>query len=104
MKKILAVCQHGSCRSVAMARFVKEWVGIDGLAASYQYNRPETMRMLCEWADRIVVMMPEYASFVPAEFASKVRICDVGQDNYGSPFNPELLEKCRAFYNRGGFN
>lgn len=90
--KILTVCQGGNIRSVALACRLKSLHGHDALACSRESNSPETIKMLCTWADMVVVMEPEYADCIPMEFRGKLHICDVGPDRWGAAFRPELQD------------
>lgn len=85
------MCRAGSVRSVAMADALKGRHGQDALAAGAEANAPRTLAMLCSWADRIVVMQPEYAAALPATELHKARSVDVGPDVWGNPRDPELV-------------
>jgi predicted protein tyrosine phosphatase len=102
--KVLCICQAGSCRSVALARYLKEWCKTDALVVSWEWNSQETIGMLCTWADRVVVMENAFQRHVPAGFREKTRTCEVGPDRFGSPFNKELWDLCKAFVDRGGLD
>ena len=93
--KVLCICQGGNVRSVALATELKQRHRVDALAAGYVKNRPETLRLLMEWADRIVVMRDIYRGHVPAEFSSKVTVAEVGEDTYGSPTHRDLKRQVR---------
>lgn len=56
---------------------------------------PSALACLAEWAERIVVMQPHYASAVPAAAKGKIVIVDVGPDRWGNPLHPEIQEIMR---------
>lgn len=90
--KILTVCQGGNSRSVALGFILKYSLGIDALACSWEKNSEQTIGMLCEWADRIIVVQGVFAEKIPAAFKHKVSIYDVGPDRWFNGLHPELLE------------
>ena len=95
--KILAVCAGGNIRSRALAYRLMYHHGQDALSASADKQAQDTWRMLCDWADRIVLMQPHFAGRIQDGYKAKVRICDVGEDLYGSPWHFQLQEKVAAF-------
>ena len=89
--KILCVCEGGNVRSVGMAFALKHIYGQDALACGWRFNSLETFKMLCDWADRIVVMQEVFVAKVPSDvLRSKVRVVDVGPDCFGNPLHPDL--------------
>lgn len=90
--KILCVCEGGNVRSVACAYLFKYRFGYNALAISSRKNSLETHQMLWEWADRIIVMQPEFKDFVEPLYRHKVTIYDVGPDQWGNCLHPDLLE------------
>jgi cephalosporin hydroxylase len=94
--KMLAICEGGNVRSVGLAYVLKDH-GQDAVAAGWRFSSPETLAMLCAWADRIFVMQGEFADRVPLEHRPKVVVADVGPDRYGTPFHPELIETFGAW-------
>jgi predicted protein tyrosine phosphatase len=92
--KVLCMCQGGNCRSVACAYVLKYGYGLDALACGWQGNKPETLQMLFEWADLILVMQSHFIQHVPEQFHSRVRSCDVGEDVWFH-IKPDLIEKCK---------
>jgi hypothetical protein len=50
------------------------------------------MRMLCEWADRIVIMQAHMVESVPEDLRLKTLSVDVGVDRFGIYIHPELLQ------------
>lgn len=92
--KILTVCENGNNRSVHFAHRLKYW-GHDIIPIGVRTNSSETIKMLCEWADIIILTSSEPHIAVPSEYISKVRLFDVGPDIYKRPFNPELDTKVK---------
>ena len=102
--KILTVCLGGLVRSVAFAEVLKLRYGIrDVLSLGYDFNPPETQKMLFEWADRIIVVERFVQEKIPVEYHSKIVVCEVGPDTYGNAKNPELLQKASLliYQNKG---
>lgn len=99
--KILCVCQGGTCRSVGLARVLKDrdvaGRNHDAVAASWQWNSPQTLEMLGQWAELVVVMEPWMVERLPQPIRAKTAVCDVGPDRYGTPINPELVAQCLAW-------
>jgi len=95
--KILCVCEGGNVRSVACAYVFKYEYGYDALAVSSRKNNLETHQMLWEWADRIIVMQPEFKRFILPQYQVKVTTYDVGPDVWGNCLHPELVGLIRAF-------
>jgi len=91
--KILTVCSAGTVRSVSLAHVLKYRYGVDALAAGHDGNSRETLDMLSDWADRIVVMQPQYAAGFPMRNAHKIITVDVGPDIWQNPLDPALLKK-----------
>ncbi len=89
MSNFLCMCEGGNVRSVGLAFQLKEH-GQQALACGWRFTNPKTLNMLCGWADYIVVMQAEMAKYIPEAWKNKVRIVDVGPDNYGYAFHPQL--------------
>jgi len=95
--RFLCICAGGNVRSRAMAYILMDRCGQDALSAGAVYQ-PETIASLAAmWADRIVIMTPEYISVVPENQRHKVRCCDVGPDTYGTCWNFLLIGACETF-------
>lgn len=96
--KFLTICHGGNVRSRSMAYILMERHKQDAISLGAGYQ-PATIAKLCDaWpADRIIVMQPQFMNAVPAQHRSKARVCDVGEDNYGTPWNFVLIDKCAAF-------
>ena len=87
--RFLCVCQNGNNRSVFLAFRLKRH-GYEALAAGWNTTSPETFGMLCDWADRIVVMEAAFIDRVPLGWHPKVTVMDVGPDKWGPKCHPEL--------------
>lgn len=92
--KFLCICEGGNVRSRAMAYILHDLKGHEAIPIGCRWASPETMRLLCGWADRIIVMQPHMINAVPGEFHPKTTCVDVGPDSYGLGFNPSLLHQC----------
>ena len=89
--KVLCLCQGGNVRSVALAYLLKYGADTDALACSWQKNTPETIQMLCEWADAIALLESSFKVHVPTRYHDKIAIFDVGPDRWGNPLHPDLI-------------
>lgn len=90
-QKILCVCQGGNSRSVHLAYVLKYRYGVDALACGWEGNEPATVEMLCEWAERIIVVEEFMIEKIADKHQPKVRCFDVGPDRFFQP-NIELLQ------------
>ena len=91
-KKFLCMCQGGNVRSVSLAFILKYQFKQDALACGWEGNTDETRKLLCDWADVVILMQAEFAQYVPEEYKDKIRVVDVGPDNYGTPMHEGLLK------------
>jgi predicted protein tyrosine phosphatase len=95
MTKIITCCKHGLVRSVALADVLKlHFEPVDVIPLGLNSNSKETIIMLGNWADHIIIMEERYRSRVPKELHSKVLVCDVGQDVYGNSHHRTLIDIC----------
>jgi len=92
-RKILCVCEVGSSRSVACAFVLRAKYQADALACGWKFNSEDTLRMLCAWADGIIVMQQRMQQQIPDTFQEKVLVVDVGPDLWYNSLHPELLTK-----------
>jgi len=96
--KILCVCEGGAVRSASLANHLKHVAPHhDALACAWRYNSPETLELLCTWAELIVVMQPNMILHIPPSHRGRTKVCDVGPDLYGFPMCRELIEKVSAW-------
>jgi hypothetical protein len=91
--KFLTICEGGIVRSVAMASVLRWDFGQDALPASGAKTPDDTLLMLADWADRIVVLEPRYVERIVKKHVSKIRVEDVGPDIWRNPFHPALVDK-----------
>ena len=89
--KILTICEGGNVRSVSAAYVLKYNFGHDAIAASWKKNSVETLQLLCEWADKIILMEGIATEQLPEEHSSKMEVMDVGKDRWMNPLHPELV-------------
>lgn len=88
--RYLCVCDGGNVRSHALAFHLKWHKKREAIAVGRIHVSKETMHMLSDWADRIVLMQPHMAESIPKEFHSKIVVVDVGEDHWGVSIHPEL--------------
>lgn len=89
-QKILCLCQGGNSRSVHLAYLLKYQYGADALNCGWEGNSAATVKMLCAWAEIIIVVEEFMKPKVNEEFQHKVRVFDCGPDRFFQP-NVELL-------------
>ena len=78
-------------RSHAIAYILKWELHQEAIAVGRLYMTEETMEMLSQWADRIVIVQPHMIESIPEECHAKVLCTDIGEDRWGYSFNGELL-------------
>ncbi len=90
--KILVVCDQGNNRSVTFAHALKyKYKGSDVLTAGVKNTSEETLFMLFDWADVIIATSEDQAQkHISLKSLDKVKVWDVGEDNYPRPFNSDL--------------
>ncbi len=95
-QKILALCKHGITRSGAIVKVLKSRkTKVDVLCAGLLSNSKETIKMLCDWADVVYVLLNEeelerYKYKIP-EYIQFEHI--VMTDEWGYAAHPILLNK-----------
>ena len=92
-KKFLCVCQDGNVRSVGLAFRIHNLYGHEAVPVGWNRLTKLSLYRFCQWADYIVVLQAEYAKMIDPEFADKVRVAEVGPDNYGRHSHRDLQEK-----------
>jgi hypothetical protein len=95
MAKFLCVCDGGNVRSYALAWVLHDQLGQEAIPVGRLRVSPETMKMMCEWADLIVIMQPHMEESILPEFKPKLLCVDVGVDRYGMWIHPELLPQAQ---------
>ena len=89
--KILCVCEGGNSRSVALAWLFKKHLGMDAISIGTRDNSVDTLEMLYNWADHII--LTDKKMKVPEHLNGKVRVYDVGPDRYFQGFRDSLIDK-----------
>lgn len=89
-QKYLVICDGGNVRSAALATTLKLDYGQEAICIGRLFTSPDTMDMLSDWADKIVLMQPHMQESVPIRNWSKVFVTDIGQDRWGIYIHPEL--------------
>lgn len=92
--RILVLCDEGNNRSVTVAHQLKYW-GHDVIPAGLKRNKAETLHMLSEWAERIILTEREQIAAIqaicPFDISKKLDLWDLGPDVYPRPFNKDML-------------
>lgn len=89
-RKFVCICSWGHCRSVALAKLLHER-GHDAVAIGTQRSGTAAA-LLCEWADIICTLQPQFAEVVPAAHRGKIVCLDVGPDVWSNPYNQDLRQ------------
>ena len=97
-KKILCICAGGASRSVGIRNTLAWAHGHDAINLGFQGNSPETLKMLSDWAEVIVLAREKFRSVIDSDNQSKVRVCELGRDSYFTP-HKELYDKCAEWVN-----
>ena len=89
--KFLCICHYGHSRSVALARQLhgRQQTAI---AIGFATSDPDSMYLLCKWADHVLVVDQNAKCRIPSEYIYKTRNFDVGPDRWVNPYHPELKE------------
>lgn len=102
-KKILCLCSRGNSRSVCLAWMLKDMMGLpDVIASGLDILSDESKKMLCDWADKIIVVDETLKDKVPEDSRDKMVVWDVGGDKYFRGFEQELIEKYANYINKEG--
>jgi hypothetical protein len=80
--KVLCLCQKGNSRSVVLAWLLRKRFGHEAIPAGMVTTSRSTRDMLYRWADRIILVVPRYAHWVPEEFRDKLRVVDAEGDPF----------------------
>lgn len=92
--KFLTVCDAGMNRSHTLAIVLKQAFH-EAHAIGRMNCEPETMEMMCNWADVIVLMEPHMKESIAEKWHDKLHVIDTGPDVYGRPGHPDLYKICR---------
>lgn len=95
-ERVLTLCRWGLVRSVALRRVLIDELGVDCLAAGIQKNSRETLRLLSDWADVIVLSSRHLLEIEQAEELppGKLWVLDLGGDRWQNPRHQELHKLC----------
>lgn len=98
--RLLCVCDEGNSRSPTLASLLR-YRGHDTLAVGVQRAAPETLKMLADWSDRIILTDASQRSAFPDVHDDHVDVWPIA-DTYPRPFNKQLLEVARRFITQEG--
>jgi hypothetical protein len=89
--KLLCCCDQGINRSVHLASLLKH--SHDTIAIGLATNSPETQKMLCDWADKILITDEIQRMQMPQGYKEKTVLINIGPDIYPRPYNQRLKVK-----------
>lgn len=92
--RIAIICRGGLVRSVTLGYVLKFHYGLDVLCLGWEVNSSETMDMVLQWADRILVVEAKILQIVPGKYRTKTFAYAIGEDRWGMSLHPALIEKC----------
>jgi hypothetical protein len=73
-----------------LAYLLKYRYNVDALAVGHEGNSKDTLRILCEWADLIIIVQPYMKQWIPKRFHSMLSLYNIGEDRW-TVLNVELL-------------
>lgn len=91
--KVLTICSAGTCRSVAMAHRLKHDYGHDAVPLGHDTNSQGTIDLMSRWADRIIVMEPQYGVGILKSEVHKLippELTNVGPDVWSGALSHDL--------------
>lgn len=65
-------------------------MGADTIPVGTDMHTAETLEMLYNWADHIILLDDMLLSRIPKKYHVKLKNWSVGVDRFPRPFNPEL--------------
>ena len=93
--KVLCLCSMGQNRSVVMTYLGKTY-GWDALAAGVDINDPQTIDMLCHWADYIWIAQWDMKSKIEnLNHHDKLINLPIGHDIWGYNPHPDMMKKAQ---------
>jgi predicted protein tyrosine phosphatase len=95
--RILTICEQGLNRSVTCKYLLQD--SHEVIAAGLNLT-PDTLAMLVDWADRVILLDARFSTGWPPE---KLVICNVGPDHFEHHYNPELVQLLRNLLKTAGF-
>ena len=95
--KIACICRGGQVRSVCARYILNDMFGFRKvLAAGWEKNDPDTIKMLCHWADAVLIVGSATKwlnnNSIPPEFKHKYVLLDIGEDVWHHYNNKELVK------------
>jgi hypothetical protein len=93
--KVVCVCRGGQVRSVCTRYLLSDRFGFRKvLACGWEKNDQETVDMLCEWAD-VVLLLRDASECVPLcpRLDQKLVTVFIGLDVWGRYNHPDLVNK-----------
>lgn len=87
------MCQRGVIRSVGLARRLRDKHSINAIPAGWESMHADTLDMLYEWADWIVIVEPYMWEKIPKQFHGKTRLAPIGRDVWPHSGDPDLQKK-----------
>lgn len=100
--KILCVCQEGNKRSV-VTRYVLNRHGHEALACGVRTNTRETLMLLCQWADKILVAEPQMSALLPGFYEKIDRDFTIGPDIYKDSIDRHLKRQVEKELTKLGY-
>jgi hypothetical protein len=101
--KILCICEHGNVRSVGTRRELCKRGYLSTIAIGSTNTSNTTLKMLCDWAEVILVAEPKFGTNLPYEGREKVNpYFTIGPDVYGNPLRGTLKEVVKEQLTRIG--
>lgn len=94
VKRVLCVCDAGVARSVNIAHLLK-FIGYDALPVGVDTSSIDTLKMLEDWADLIILTdaRRQASAFAPT---ANLRVWPI-EDKYPRPFNADLNRIVRLY-------
>lgn len=87
--RFLCVCEGGNTRSVAMAYTLKYNFNQEAVPVSYVKCSQESLDYFSKWADKIIVMQPQFSDKFE-KWKKKLVVIDVGPDRWLNPLHKEI--------------
>lgn len=91
--KILCVCNEGNVRSVAMA-YVLKYQGHDAIAIGIYRISPESLKVFCDWADKVYLAEPYDNELIPDD---KRVLTELGPDVWGYEKIQDLIRLLKTY-------
>ena len=91
--KIVTLCEEGIKRAVAAKWLLQFRPEHQVIAVGVKRLHADTLQMLYDWADLIILLDARYADGIPPE---KLLVWDVGPDVFHGGFDPILIQRLKA--------